>query len=87
MSLNATRATNTVVALSASSASDIAAVQRCITVPAVSAAFNVANTGGSNGHHGDLNGTGATSHVTVASVCPPWSRSRASSEPAPAPSP
>jgi len=72
VSLNATQATNTVVALS-SSADSIAAVPATVTVPAgqVSAAFNVAaNTAGQADITGTLNGTSATSHVTVTPALP-----------------
>ena len=72
VSLNATQATNTVIALS-SSAGSIAAVPATVTVPAgqVSAAFTVAaNTAGQADITATLNGTSATSHVTVTPALP-----------------
>ncbi len=72
VSLNATQATNTVVALS-SSVGSIAAVPATVTVPAgqLSAAFNVAaNTAGQADITATLNGTSATSHVTVTPALP-----------------
>jgi RHS repeat-associated protein len=72
VSLNATQATNTVVALS-SSAGSIAAVPATVTVPAgqVSASFNVvANTAGQADITATLNGTSASSHITVTPALP-----------------
>ena len=72
VTINAIQSTNTVVSLTSSAAS-IAAVPATVTVPAGQTTAPVpvsANTAGQADITASLNGTSATSHVTITSVLP-----------------